>query len=146
MEDEFDKLMEIFSEEANSKEKKLEEIFQKSAEFFEKYKDVIAKGSLEEKSVIQKKMNLLREKLKVETEESYARLGISEGEVKALAENPKNFTPKQWDFLQNAKEKMFQEKNEQEKKIEVVKKNRIEELKEKKKKKPTGRKSGWMKS
>lgn len=146
MDDEFDRLMEIFSEGSTEKEKKLDEIFQKCTEFFDKYKHVIAKGSEEEKSAIQKKMNVLREKLKEETERSQTRLGIAPEEAKALSNNAKNFTAKQWDFLQNAQARLFQEKSEQAKRVESEKKKRTEDLQTKKKKKPTGRKSGWMKS
>ena len=44
MDDEFDKLMALFSEEAEEKEKKLEQIFQKCTEFYEKYKDIFQKS------------------------------------------------------------------------------------------------------
>ena len=82
----------------------------------------------------------------MEKEEAQTRLGINPEEVKKLATDPKNFTPKQWEFLQNAQTKLFKEKEGEAKRIESLKKNRKEELQDKKKKKPTGRKSGWMKS
>ena len=146
MEDEFDQLMRIFSEESEEKEKKLDEIFQRSTEFFDKYKYIIAKGSEEDKKEMQKKMNILRERLKKETVQTEEKLGVSSEEVKNLASNSKNFTQKQWNFLQNAQDKLFKEKSEQIKKIELAKQERIAELQQKKKKKPVSRKSGWMKS
>lgn len=146
MEDEFDKLMEIFSEESEDKEKKLDEIFQRCTEFFDKYKYIIAQGTDEEKVAIQKKMSRLRDKLKEENEKAQTRLGITPDEIKALSHEPKNFTPKQWDFLQEAQAKLFQEKAEQAKRIHAEKESLEEDLKDKSKKKPTSRKSGWMKS
>ncbi len=146
MEDEFDRLMNILSLEAEEKEEQLDEIFQRCTEFFDKYKYVLAKGSSKEKELIQKKMNILRERLKEENEKSQARLGISVDEIKNLAEEPKNFTSEQWGFLQNAQEKLFKERMERENQSLEDRKARESELKLKSKKKSTGRKSKWMKS
>ncbi len=146
MEDEFDRLMGILSLEAEEKEKQLDEIFQRCTEFFDKYKYVLAEGSSEEKESIQKKMNVLREKLREENERSQIKLGISEGDIKNLSQESKNFTPEQWVFLQNAQERLFKERSEREKISLDEKKAREAELKLKSKKKPTSRKSKWMKS
>ena len=146
MEDEFDKLMKLLSGKAEEKEKQLDEIFQRCTEFFDRYKYVLAEGTSAEKEAIQKKMNILRDRLKEENTKAQTKLGISSEEIKNLAEEAKNFTPDQWEFLKNAQSKLFQEKDEREKLILEDKKNREAELKLKSKKKSTSRKSNWMKS
>lgn len=146
MDDEFDKLMQLLSEKAEEKEKKLDEIFQKCTEFFERYKYIIAEGTDEEKESIQMKMSVLRDRLKQENEKTQTTLGITTEGIKKLSEDPKHFTPKQWEFLQNAQKKLFEEKMEQEKRMSEVKEKRENELKAKHKKKPVSRKSGWMKT
>jgi len=146
MEDEFDKLMTILSSDAKEKEKMLDEIFARCTEFFDKYKYVIAEGSSKEKEVIQKKMNMLRDKLREENEKSQASLGLSQGEIKNLSNDQRNFSSAQWELLQNAQARLFQEK---EKVVELEleeKKRRETEFKAKAKKRPLTRKSGWMKS
>ncbi len=146
MEDEFDKLMGILSAETEEKEKRLDEIFARCTEFFDKYKYVLAQGTSKEKELIQQKMNMLREKLKEENERSQASLGISQNEIKEMSNDQKNFTSTQWELLQNAQARFFQEK-ENSQKIELEEKKRREmDLKAKAKKRPITRKSGWMKS
>ncbi len=146
MEDEFDRLMSILSGKAEEKEKQMDEIFQKCTDFFDKYKYVLTAGSLEEKEIMQKKMNILREVLKDENEKAQAKLGISHEEIRELSEDPKNFTKDQWEFLQNAQSKLFQE-NKSKNELELkVKNDREASLKLKSKKKPSTKKSDWMKS
>jgi hypothetical protein len=146
MDDEFDKLMALLSGESEEKEKRLDEIFQKCTEFFEKYKYILTEGSSDEKEAVQAKMNALRDKIKQENEKAHSDLGILQGDVKNLSLDEKNFTEEQWRFLQKAQEKLFQEKADLEKRQAEDKEKRESEMRLKSKKRPSGRKSGWMKS
>jgi hypothetical protein len=146
MEDEYDRLMEFFSLEEEEKEKKLDEIFKEMSRFFEKYKEVQAKGHEEDKKAIQKKMDTLKRKIREEKEGSEKRLGVSPDEVRQLASDPKNFTPAQWAILQNAEKALQEEKEERKKQETEQKKKRTSDLKQKNKKKKNSKRSSWLKS
>lgn len=147
MDDEFDKLMDFFALEIKEREKRLEEIFQRSMEFFDKYKYILSTGSEEQKADIQKKMVLLREKIKQENEKAQKESGLTPEEIKQISANSKNFTAKQWEFLQKSKEALAKETEEREERRRSEKEQRQKELREKAtKKKPTNKKSSWMKS
>ncbi len=146
MEDEFDKLMKLLSEGEEEKEKKLEEIFQGCTAFFERYNQVLAAGTKDEKEVIVQKMSVLRERIREENEKSQRRMGLTPEEVKKLSQEEKNFTPEQWEFLQETQKKLFKEREEDKKMMLQEKEQRELELKAKMKKKATGRKSKWIKS
>jgi hypothetical protein len=146
MDDEFDKLIKYFDAEVGGKEKNLEGIFQKSMEFFEKYKHVLSEGDEEEKIAMKKKMDILRGRLREENKKSQARLNMSEEEIKQLSSDPKYFTPSQWEFLTTAQKEMQQEKERHEIKIKTAKEERQKELRGKRMRKTTLKKSDWMKS
>jgi hypothetical protein len=145
MDDEFDKLMNILSEDAEEKEKKLEQIFQRCSDFFEYYKKVMREGSAIEKESILLKMNMLREKLKAENQKAQSALGLSKDELKQIACKPENFTKEQWEFLKEAENRINIEKAELEEKALAQKEVRMKELKSKVKGRQN-RKSGWMKT
>lgn len=146
MEDEFDKLMKSFDSESQKTEKKLEEIFQKSIEFFDKFKVILSSGSDREKEEVQRKMDALRAKLREESEKTRDKLKLSSEEVRQIATDPKNFTKEQWQFLQKAQTQLNEEREQHEMKLQVQKEYRKESLKSKSKKKPTTKRSTWMKS
>lgn len=137
MEDEFDKLMALFSKETENREKMLAEIFERSMEFFDKYKYILSIGTEAEKVAMQKKMDLFRERLEEEKEKSESLLGISGDDIKFLVANPENFTPEQWEFMKRAEEKLASTQEEKKEK---------EGGGDLKKKAKGVRKSGWLKS
>jgi hypothetical protein len=145
MDDEFDKLMNILSEDAEQKEKKLEQIFERCSDFFEYYKKVMREGSTQEKESIVMKMNMLREKLKLENQKAQVALGLTKDELRQIACRPENFTKEQWDFLKEAENRINVEKAELEEKALIQKEVRMRELKSKVKGRQN-RKSGWMKT
>jgi hypothetical protein len=145
MDDEFDKLMNILSEDAEQKEKKLEQIFERCSDFFEYYKKVMREGSALEKESILMKMNALREKLKTENQKVQISLGLSKDELKQIACKPENFTKEQWEFLKEAENRINAEKAELKEKALAQKEVRMKELKSKVKGRQN-RKSGWMKT
>ena len=145
MDDEFDKLMNILSEDAEEKEKKLEQIFQRCSDFFEYYKKIMREGSPTEKESIIVKMNMLREKLRLENQKAQSALGLSKDELKQIACKPENFTKEQWDFLKEAENRINYEKEGLKEKALMQKEVRMKELKSKVKGRQN-RKSGWMKT
>lgn len=146
MEDEFDKLMGFFSLEESVKEKKLDEIFQETTHFFEKYQHVLSTGNEEEKAEIQEKMDRLRSSIRKERESTEKKLGVSSDEVKQITSDPKNFTTAQWAILQNAERSVKLEKDEFQRKLTAQKEERVKEMRTKNKKKRSSKKSSWLKS
>jgi hypothetical protein len=110
MEDEFNKIMHLFSLDQDNKEKQLDEIFHLSIAFIEKYKDIQTEGSSEEKADFTKKLSLLREKISDETAKSESALNLSKEEIKELSKNKENFTNEQWELLQKTKESIIKTK------------------------------------
>lgn len=146
MDDEFDKLMEFFSLDFKEKEKKLEDIFQKSLDFFDQYKYILSSGTEQEKAEMQKKMQILRNKIKEENARSQEAANLTPEEIKEITSDARHFTPKQWEFIQRAKDALAQESSEKELRQKIQKEERQKELKEKTKKRPGAKKSNWMKS
>ncbi len=146
MEDDYERLMKFFDESSEEKDKKLDLIFQESMLFFEKYKHVLKEGTEAERVVMKKKMDALREKLQKENKRSQEQLGLTPEDIKQLAKDPSNFSPQQWEYLQNAQKQISMEKEEQNKLLSVRKEERQKFLKQKNSKKSTTRKSDWLKS
>ncbi len=146
MEDDYERLMKFFDESSEEKDKKLDVIFQESMMFFERYKHVLKEGTDTEKLAMKKKMDALREKLHKENKRSQDQLGLSPEDIKQLAKDPANFSPKQWEFLQNAQNQIAMEKEEQNRLLSVKKEERQKMLKQKQHKKSSARKSDWLKS
>ncbi len=146
MEDEFDRLLELFAEPQEVKQEKVEEIFKLTMDFFERYKHVFASGTQEEKTLIQRKMDILKGRLKEENEATQAKIGLSNEEVREISINPKHFNEKQWNFLQKAQAALEEEKKQENIRMQQKKEERESSLLGKKKQKSTVKKSGWLKS
>ncbi|MCH9621324.1 MAG: hypothetical protein S4CHLAM20_07430 [Chlamydiia bacterium] len=147
MKDDFDKIIDLFSLDAEEKEKRLDEIFRLSVEFIEKYKHVQHEGSDEDKEAITKKLNILKEKISIESKASEEALSLSKKEIQELSNEEKNFTPEQWELLQKTKRALSSEK----KKIETKKRAAIDKhIKKvnpaKKRRKSRRGGSSWLKS
>lgn len=148
MDNEFDKIINLFSLESEEKEKRLDEIFHLSMQFIEKYKYIQHEGTPAEKETITKKLNILREKISKETASSETFLDLSKEEIKELSNNEKNFSQEQWKLLQKTRETLNSEKLKLKEKQQSSLKNSIAHIKpatNKKKKTKRGR-SSWLKS
>ncbi|MBS0585508.1 MAG: hypothetical protein JSR76_04325 [Verrucomicrobia bacterium] len=137
MEEDFNRLIEIFNLSQEDKSKVLEEMFALTTAFFDRYKYVMRSGEEEEKKTAQKQMAILEEYLQAENSKTQESLGLSQGEIKELSLNPRNFTQKQWEFLQKVQTRLLEDKE-----VEASKKPPLED----KKKGKNSKKSSWLKS
>ncbi len=143
--DEFDKIIEFFSLEERERESRVEDVFDQSLEFIEKYKYLINKGSDREKEEMQAKMSQLRERLHIESAKVNKEMGMDESEVKEFTNQSKNFSEDQWAFLQKVKNYVSEKKSGEAKQREMKKEERIKSHKQKKGTKHTNKKK-WIRS
>lgn len=106
MEDEFDRIMEFFNLSADEKEGRLQEVFEDSVEYFERFKYVMMNGSPEEKKEAVKKVMILKRKIEEETKRVCDKTGLSPQQLAEYSSNPKNFSPEQWNAIEGAKKKL----------------------------------------
>jgi hypothetical protein len=145
MEDEFDKLMELLSLEAAEKEAKLDDIFQRSMDFFNRFKHVQQHGSKEEIQQMKMKLEKMYKKIQQETSKTVEKSGLTEEQIKEIASNPIHFSPKQWEFLQLARSKLEEQNKQIADQNEIKKSQRSEALSEAKKNHKT-KKKDWLRS
>jgi hypothetical protein len=147
MKDEFSKIIDLFSLESEEKEKRLDEIFQLSMSFIEKYKHVQSEGTEREKADVVQKLLILKEKISLEKKASEDALSLSKEEIQELSSDESNFTGEQWDLLQKTKETLSEEQLElkQQKKEALDQQIKNNPTKGTKKKTKRGR-SSWLKS
>ncbi|MEI8301210.1 MAG: hypothetical protein WCG10_06360 [Chlamydiota bacterium] len=143
MHEEFKKIMDFFSLAPEEKSKHLEEVFQNSIEFFDKFKKTLQTGTPEEKSAIMKEVMELQEKLQSETTKMCAETGLSEDELKEYSHDKKHFSEDEWKSIQSAKQKFEQQAEELASVLPVPKKK--EEDASAAKKTPKAKKK-WVKS
>lgn len=106
MEDEFDRIMEFFNLSAEEKEKRLQEVFEDSVEYFERFKYVMMNGTPEEKKEAVKKVMILKQKIEEETKRVCDKTGLTPQQLAAYSSDPKNFTSEQWNAIEGAKKKL----------------------------------------
>lgn len=145
MEDEFDKIMDLLSLEASEKEAKLDDIFQNSMEFLDRFKHVQQHGTKEEIEEMKAKLQQMYQKVHEETARTAEKSGLTPDQIKEIASNPTHFTPKQWEFLQQARLKLEEENKELNSKMESQKSERIGNLSKSKKTHKT-KKKDWLRS
>ncbi|MGL4348768.1 MAG: hypothetical protein ACRCSV_04865 [Chlamydiales bacterium] len=112
MSEEYRKIQEFFSMNAQEKSKHLKEILEKSIEFFQKFQRVLAEGSPEEKKAMMDEMESFRKQVMSQTESLAKSVGVSQEDLEKYAENPSNFTTEQWEALQSAKKKIQEQYQE----------------------------------
>ncbi|MES2121663.1 MAG: hypothetical protein V4492_02655, partial [Chlamydiota bacterium] len=106
--DEYNRLIKAFEEGAAGKTIDLQEVFAQTLEFFEHLKDLLKTGTTDEKRDALKMMAELYQKMMEETKKICERSGMTEEQLLAVAENPKNFTPDQWNLIAECKKKIAQ--------------------------------------
>jgi len=145
MHEEFRKIMSFFSLEPEQKVHELENVFQNSIEFFEKFKHILSHGTPEEKAEIMNEIMQLQEKLQQETHKMCEDTGLSEEQLKEYAQNQDNFSDEEWASIQQAKQQLEQQAEELSAILPSKKKKAPGE--DKKPKAPTGpKKKKWVKS
>jgi hypothetical protein len=143
MHEEFKNIMNFFSLAPEEKSKHLEEVFQNSIEFFDKFKKTLQTGTPEEKSAIMKEVVELQEKLQSETARMCAETGFSEDQLKEYSNDKKHFSEDEWKSIQSAKVKFEQQAEELGSILPVPNKKEIAPSGEKKAPK---QKKKWVKS
>lgn len=106
MADEFERIMEFFSLEGEEKEKRLPTVFEDALAYFERFKEIMVKGSAEEKKVALERVSLIRKKMKEETDRICKKHALTEEELAAYSSDPKNFSQEQWEMMTQAKTKL----------------------------------------
>lgn len=106
MEDEFDKIMEFFDLSPEEREGRMNEVFEDSVEYFERFKHIMLNGTKEEKQEAVKKVMMLKKKIEDETKRVCEKTGMTPEQLAAYSNNPKNFSPEQWESIQGAKKKL----------------------------------------
>lgn len=142
----FDRLIDFFSMEQREKEKKVEEIFEETLEFFKYFKHIQAEGSDEEKKNVQEKLASLQEKFKSEAEKTLSDIKLTENQVKEITSKEKNFSSEQWAFLKNVENVFNTQKQALVKEKAKIKQSTINKLKRVKKVKARFSNKNWLKS
>ena len=157
MEDEFERIMAFFDLPAEEKEGRLQEVFEDSVEYFERFKYVMLNGSKEEKKEAVKRVMMLKKKIEEETQRVCEKTGMTPEQLAEFSNNPKNFSDDQWNAIEGAKKKLEQGVGEIKKAVKAKKEGKTPvqegaaaeesaskgEQKPKKKKKPP---KNWIQS
>lgn len=106
MQDEFDRIMEFFNLSPEEKESRLQEVFEDSVEYFERFKYIMMNGTPEEKKKAVEKVMILKEKIEEETKRVCEKTGMTPQQLAEYSKNPKNFSPEQWNAIEGAKKKL----------------------------------------
>lgn len=106
MKDEFDRIMEFFNLSPEEKEGRLQEVFEDSVEYFERFKHVIMNGTQEEKQEAVKKVMILKKKIEEETKRVCEKTGLTPEQLTSFTNDPKNFSPEQWNAIEGAKKRL----------------------------------------
>lgn len=106
MSDEFERIMAFFSLSPEEKEARLQEVFEDSVEYFERFKHIMVNGTPEEKKKAVEKVMILKKRIEEETKRICEKTGMSEDQLAQYSSNPKNFTDDQWHAIEDAKKKL----------------------------------------
>ena len=106
MDDEFDRIMSFFDLSPEEKEGRLQEVFEDSVEYFERFKYVMLNGSKEEKKEAVKRVMMLKMKIEEETQRVCKKTGMTPEQLAEFSADPKNFSDEQWNAIEGAKEKL----------------------------------------
>ena len=149
--DEFNRLIHLFKEGAAGNLVNLEEVFAQSVEFFNHLKAQVENGGPEEKKEALQLMTEFHQRMTEESKKIAERSGLSEEQLVTYAENPANFTPKQWEAIQESKSQISQAGHNLARTLyEKGRELPPEALHKEEKKKPLGpkkpKKSSWIRS
>jgi hypothetical protein len=103
MKEQYQKLFQLIGRVNDNKSFNLEEVLKESVAFFESIRIAYAKASKEEKHELMHMMNTLYSRLQETSKQFGEKIGMSDDKLKEYTENPNNFSPEQWQFLQSSK-------------------------------------------
>ncbi len=143
--DEFAKIMKFFSMSQEERAENFENVFEQSAEFFEKFNHIMKEGTLEEKQLMISELQELQKVVQEETDKLSDSSGLSPEELKEFASKPENFSPEQWEMIQSTRSRIEKDAEEASNNLSF---NELPNSPAKpiKKKKTPRDKGGWIKS
>jgi thioester reductase-like protein len=146
MHEEFKKIMSFFSLNPEQKAGQLDDVFQSSIGFFERFKHILEHGTPTEKNEMMQEVMQLQEKLKEETQKMCEQTGLSEEQLKEYAQKQEFFSDEEWKSIQSAKAKLEQQAEELSSVLpsKPVKKKEGAEKKEKGKTGAVKKKKKWV--
>lgn len=149
LKDKYHKLIKLIDE--SIEKVNLEDILKEAVHFFEELRREFPKADQEQRVEMIQMMNELHERLKKVSLKIAQETGMSEDDLYSLAENPSNFSPDQWQMVQETKKKLYDSVRKFSSSLEEKEKGQPPETKELKKPmrpqiKRRSRKSDWMKS
>jgi hypothetical protein len=106
MEQEFQDLINMFSKVSEGKVGNVADIVKESVGFFEKIKDTMKNATPEEKMKLTAELNQMHAALQEQAKGIYAKIGMTEEQVLAMADKPQLFSPDQWNAIQDAKQQL----------------------------------------
>lgn len=151
LKDKYHKLIKLIDK--SVEEITLEEILTEAVLFFEELRREFPKASQEQRIEMIQMMNELHERLKKVSKKVAQDTGMNEDDLYALAENPSNFSPDQWQLVQETKKKLYDSVRKFSSSLDDQNKEKKQPIEDKEVKKPMrppikrrSRKSDWMKS
>lgn len=106
MEQEFQDLINMFSKVSEGKVGNVADVVKESLGFFDKIKDAMKNASPEDKLKLTAELNQMHATLQEQAKGIYAKIGMTEEQVLALADKPQLFAPDQWNAIQEAKQQL----------------------------------------
>jgi len=106
MADEFERIMQFFDLSPEEKEERLQEVFEDSVEYFERFKHIMTTGTPEEKKKAVERVMVMKKRIEEETKRICDKTGMSEEQLAQFSNDPKNFSSGQWEAIESAKKKL----------------------------------------
>ena len=103
---EYERIMEFFNLSPEEKEERLQEVFEDSVEYFERFKHIMMNGTPEEKKEAVEHVMNMKKRIEAETKKICDKTGMTEEQLAQFSNDPKNFSPGQWEAIENAKKKL----------------------------------------
>ena len=107
LQDEFDRLMNLFAQAADGQPVNLDDIFKQAFAFFDSLNARLKEGTEEDKKEALAMMSRMYAQMMMHTKKIAEKTGMTEDQLSAYSENPSNFTPEQWASIQAARNKML---------------------------------------
>ena len=146
---EYQRLLKLLAKSENLKEFNLEETLKEAVVFFEELRKTFSSAPKEEKEEMIQMMTTLHEKLQQISKKTADESGMTEEELAIFAENPSNFTPEQWQLVQESKRKLYDSARQFSSSVSSEERKPKADVEAKKPRKKTAKRKSrkdWMKS
>lgn len=107
LKDEYTRLLKMIEQATDSEEFSLEEVLKEAVVFFEALRKEFPQASKEDREEMVHMMTHLHATLQEVSKKTAEAAGMSEEDLSAYAENPSNFTPEQWQMVQDTKRQLY---------------------------------------